>query len=409
MQYINRAIEYKILSASKRYPIVMVCGLRQVGKSTMLEHIKESGRTYVTLRDPDALEAAVDNPHGFFNTYKTPLIIDEFQLAPSLLSYIQFLVDEKKRLGEDNKGMIWLTGSQKFSMMKNVSESLAGRCAIFDMSSLSSAEIDGRDAGCFLPDLDYLRKRAEGSAPKTSQEIYERIFTGGMPELYAEETDTKEYFMNYVGTYLMRDVLEYGQIDKVSDFMKFLRYMAASTGHELNYSAVSKDLSLSLPTVRNWVSILNTLGVIHIIEPYSNNLLKRLVKTPKFYFMDTGLVSYLCRIGSSQNLMNHPLAGQLFETYVVSEIIKSYYNAKADVDLYYYRDSDRREIDLLALWENKIYPMEIKLGHSPSNADKNMFVLNGCGLDVQPCVVICGNEKMVPCGKNAWYFPVAAL
>ncbi|MCD8200568.1 MAG: DUF4143 domain-containing protein [Clostridia bacterium] len=409
MNYINRAIESKIIDASSHYPVVMVCGQRQTGKSTMLVHIKEDDRTYVNLRDPYVLELATESPKGFFDEYRPPLIIDEFQLAPQLLSYIQYLVDEKKRLGENNHGMIWLTGSQKFLMMKNVSESLAGRCAFFDMSSFSSAELDGRNAGLFDPDLDSLRKRCDEAKLKSTDEIFDRIRLGGMPGIYSEGMEPVDFFRDYVSSYLMRDVLEYGQVAKIPEFLNFLRYMAVTTGQELNISSVSKELCLNRATVTNWVSVLNALGVIRVIEPFYRNDIKRMIKTPKFYFMDTGLVCYLCRITSSENLRSHPRAGALFETYVVSEIVKSYYNARTDIDLCYYRDTDKREIDLIAVKGEKLYPIEIKLNHSPSGAAKNMKVLDGLGMDVQPGIVICPNEKLVPCGKDAWFFPVSAL
>ncbi|MCD8205205.1 MAG: DUF4143 domain-containing protein [Clostridia bacterium] len=409
MYYIPRAMESEILYASKHYPVIMVCGLRQSGKSTMLNHLADADRTYVSLSDIDALLSALEDPKGFFETYVPPVLIDEFQLAPALLTTIKYIVDEKKRNGENSYGLFWLTGSQKFSMMKNVSESLAGRCAVFDMSSLTSAELDKRDTGVFIPNLDSLRKRFESSVAKSTDEIYERIFKGGMPELYSNELEAGKYFSDYVRTYLMRDVMELSAVSDTTSFLKFLKYMAITTGQELNYNSISKSLGLNYAATKKWVMTLDALGVIKIVEPYYNNKLKSLTKTEKFYFMDTGIVSYLCGIKNAKELKNDPKSGAIFETYVVSEIVKSFYNAKTDCDVYYYRDTEKREIDLIIEDGEKLYPIEIKTNFSPSNATKNMYVLDASGKDIQPAIVICFNNKFIPCGRSAWYFPVFAL
>ncbi|MCD8201284.1 MAG: DUF4143 domain-containing protein, partial [Clostridia bacterium] len=387
-----------------------VCGPRQVGKSTMLEHIAEPNRKYVSLRNSKDLRLAAEDPSLFFEKYNAPLLIDEFQLAPEILSTIQYLVDERQRLGEDSSGMFWLTGSQKFAMMENVGETLVGRCALYDMSSLSTAELEGKNVGWFDPDIEKLKVRAKAFESKTSDEIFQRIFRGGMPRLCADpELNREKYYEDYTNMYLMRDVRELAQIDKTEKFHDFIIYMAACTGQELNYATIAKKIQVSEPTVKKWVNVLDILGVICIIRPYYTNRIKRLVKTPKFYFMDTGLAAYLSDLQSPGEIKDGDMAGALFETYVVSEIVKSYYNAKKGFNLYYYRDTDKKEVDLLAVQGKKLYPIEIKLNYSPAHADKNLAVLDGYEMDVQPAVIICLSDVMMPYGEKAWLYPVSAL
>lgn len=404
--YIKRQLENQIKEASKYYPVVMVCGQRQVGKSTMLNHIKERDRRYVTLDDVNARRLAETDASLFFETYGYPLLIDEFQRVPSILLEMKKIVDKKALDGEDNGGMFWLTGSQKFKMMQNVSESLAGRVAVFDMAGLSSAEIDGREGDVFSPDIEKLKLCSKNMQPKNIHEIFERIFRGGMPKLYTSGVDRERYFMDYVNTYLERDIKDLAQVGKLNEFYDFLVYMAARTAQELKYDEISKEIGVSAPTIKNWVSILERSGVIHIIRPYYSNITNRLVKTPKFYFMDTGLAAYLCRWPDSATLENGNMAGAYFETYVVTEIIKSYYNFGKPVDLYYYRDIDKKEIDLVVVEANKIYPIEIKKGKTPADADKNFGVLEKLNLEVQTGLIICLSDELVPYSRKAWYCPV---
>lgn len=387
----------------------MVCGQRQVGKSTMLHHIKESGRKYVTFDDINARRLAETDPALFFETYGVPLLIDEFQRVPSILSEIKRIVDAKALSGEDNSGMFWLTGSQKFRMMQNVSESLAGRVAVFDLAGLSCAEIENREVGLFRPQIDALKKRAETMKSKNIHEIFGLIFRGGMPKLHVSDIDRDRYYMDYVNTYLERDIKDLAQVGKLNEFYSFLVYMAARTAQELKYDEISKEIGISAPTAKNWVSILERSGVIFILHPYYNNITNRLVKTPKMYFMDTGLAAYLCRWPNAETLENGNMAGAYFETYVVSEIIKSYFNSGKPVDLYYYRDIDKKEIDLLIVEGDHVYPMEIKKGKNPSDADKNFKVLEKLNLSVQTGLIICMNDELIPYNRNAFYCPVSIL
>ena len=407
--YIQRHLEEQIRKASQYYPVVMVCGQRQVGKSTMLNHIKESNRRYVTLDDGNARRLAVNDPTLFFETYGYPLLIDEFQRVPSILVEMKRIVDQKALAGEDNSGMFWITGSQKFKMMQDVSESLAGRIAIFDMSGLSTAELEGRPGAMFHPDLQTIRERLQFSKPKNIHQVYENIFRGGMPKLCTTDLDRDRFYMDYINTYIERDIKELAQVGKLNEFYDFLVYMAARTGQELKYDEIAGAIGVSAPTAKSWVTILERSGIIFILRPYYSNITKRLVKTPKVYFMDTGLAAYLCRWPSAATLENGAMDGAFFETYVVTEIVKSYYNAGKPVDLYYYRDINKKEIDLLVVEGDKLYPIEIKKGKAPDKPDKNFNVLQQFKLKVQPGLVLCMSDELIPYNREAWYCPVSVL
>lgn len=407
--YIQRHLETQILEASKFYPVVMVCGQRQVGKSTMLNHIREKNRRYVTLDDRNARRLAENDPALFFETYGYPLLIDEFQRVPSILLEMKKIVDQKALDDEDNNGMFWLTGSQKFKMMQNVSESLAGRIAIFDMSSLSAAELEERPAGVFDPELPALRQRLETGKQKNIHQVYEDIFRGGMPKLCSTELDRDRFYMDYINTYIERDIKDLAQVGKLNEFYDFLVFMAARTGQELKYDEIASAVGVSAPTAKAWVTILERSGIIYILHPYYSNITKRLVKTPKVYFMDTGLAAYLCRWPTAETLEHGAMDGAFFETYVVTEIVKSYFNAGKPADLYYYRDIDRKEIDLLIVKGDKLYPIEIKKGKEPSKPDKNFGVLQQFKMDVQPGIILCMSDELIPYNRESWYCPISVL
>ena len=407
--YIQRHLEDQILKTSKYYPVVMVCGQRQVGKSTMLNHIREPERRYVTLDDGNARRLASTDPALFFETYGYPLLIDEFQRVPSILLEMKKIIDQKALDGEDNSGMFWLTGSQKFKMMQDVSESLAGRVAVFDMASLSAAEIEGRPAQQFHPDLQSLRERLTYSKKKSIHDIYEDIFRGGMPKLRATDLDRDRFYMDYINTYIERDIKDLAQVGKLNEFYDFLVYMAARTGQELKYDDIAGSIGVSAPTAKAWVSILERSGVIYILRPYYSNITKRLVKTPKVYFMDTGLAAYLCRWPNAETLENGAMDGAFFETYAVTEIVKSCYNAGKPADLYYYRDIDKKEIDLLIAEGDKLYPIEIKKSKEPAKPDKHFSVLQQFKMDVQPGIILCMSDELIPYNRESWYCPVSVL
>lgn len=407
--YIKRHLESEVLKASKNYPVVMVCGQRQVGKSTMLNHIKEPDRKYVTLDDANARRLAETDVGLFFETYGTKLLIDQFQRAPSILLEMKRIIDEKALRGEDNSGMFWLTGSQKFQMMKNVSESLAGRVAVFDMASLSTAEIEGRKAYCFSPELDCLKEEAKTLRKKDIHELYRNIFRGGMPKLVTTDIERDRYYADYINTYLERDIKYLSQVGKLSEFYDFLVLIAARTAQELKYDEIAKAIGVSSPTIKSWISMLERSGVIVVLRPYASTLTNRLVKTPKLYFMDTGLCAYLCRWPTPETIENGAMDGAFLETYVVSEIIKSYYNSGKIPDLYYYRDIDKKEIDLLIERGDKLYPIEVKKAKSPVHADKNFVALKAFKKQVEQGIILCMSDELVAYSKNAWLCPIALI
>lgn len=407
--YIKRHLEDEIIKAGKNYPVVMVCGQRQVGKSTMLNHLREPDRRYVTLDDINARRLAETDVQLFFETYGTKLLIDEFQRVPSILLEIKRIIDEKALNGEDNSGMFWLTGSQKFQMMKNISDSLAGRVAVFDLSGLSNAEIENRPGACFSPELNALKEALKTAKRKNIHEIYADIFRGGMPKLITTDIDRERYYNDYVNTYLERDIKDLSQVGKLSEFYDFLVLIAARTAQELKYDELAKAVGVAAQTIKNWVNILERSGIIVILRPYASTLSARLVKTPKVYFMDTGLCSYLCRWPTAETLENGAADGAMLETYVVSEIIKSYYNAGKTPDLYYYRDIDKKEIDLLIEKGDKLYPIEIKKAKLPAHADKNFDVLKGLKKQVEPGIILCLRDELIPFSRKAYLCPIFAI
>lgn len=334
MEYIPRSMEQMIIKASTQYPVVMVCGQRQTGKSTMLKHISEPDRVYVSFDKLETRRLAENDPSLFFETYGHKLLIDEFQRVPSILLAMKDIVDNASDHGEDPNGMFWLTGSQRFEMMKNVSESLAGRVAIFTMLPMSQCEIDGRKSEPFSPDIEVLRSKSYER--KTQKEIYERIFLGGLPKLIADKTlDRDLYYSSYMNTYIERDISALEQVGKLDEFRTLVTYLAANTAQELKYETISGEIGVSSPTVKAWITILERSGIIYILKPYYNNISKRLVKTPKCYFLDTGLAAYLTSWPTPETLMNGNAAGAFFETFVVGEILKSYFNAGKEPQLYY--------------------------------------------------------------------------
>ncbi|MDY2724194.1 MAG: DUF4143 domain-containing protein, partial [Candidatus Onthovivens sp.] len=333
---------------------------------------------------------------------------DEFQKVPSILETIKDIVDKLGYEGKNNNGLFWLTVSQKFKMMKGVSESLAGRVAVFEMSSLSLREIEGKHANLFNPDLEVIKKQS--FEYKNVNEIYQRIFDGGMPKIIASKINREKYYSDYINTYLERDIKELSAVGKLNEFYDFLVFMAARTAQELKYDEISKQVGVSAPTIKSWVSILERSGIIFILHPFYSKVTDRLVKTPKVYFMDTGLAAYLCRWPNAETLQNGIMDGAFFETFVISEIVKSYYNSGKPIDnLYYYRDIDKKEIDLLIVGANCIYPIEIKKSKEPKKPDANLSALDKFNLEIKPELVICMSEEVIPYNRKCYLVPVAII
>jgi predicted AAA+ superfamily ATPase len=407
--YIERHLSKVIEEANNYYPVIMICGQRQVGKSTMLNHIKEPNRRYVTLDDRNALRLAENDPALFFETYGLPILIDEFQRAPSLTLEIKRIVDDKRLNGDDANGLIWLSGSQSFRMMKNVSDSLAGRIGIFTMSGLSKSEIEHRKGELFIPKIDILKQRMGNAIHKDIHQLYQQIFRGGLPYLYSTNVPRERYYSDYINTYLERDIKDLEQVGKLNEFYDFLVFMAARTGQELKYDEIAKNIGISAPTAKMWTTILERSGIIYILHPYYNNITNRLVKTPKMYFMDTGLASYLCRWSDEEVLASGAMSGAILETYIVSEIIKTYYNTGHQPNLYYYRDIDKKEIDLLIDEADTIYPIEIKKSKSPSDAGKNFPVLQKLQKNIAPGLILCLSDELVPLSRDLWLCPIDVI
>lgn len=409
--YIKRSIEQTITKLSEQFPVIVITGARQVGKSTMLRMIKDEGMNYVSLDDMDVRNLALSDPKYFLEQYSYPLLIDEIQYAPDLLPYIKMIVDEERlkslKNNEPTRALFWLTGSQQFNVMKNISESLAGRVGVLSLYSLSLSEITHNVSSVFSPNVDELKKKDVATMLDTKQ-IFERIYSGGMPSVVTENVDRNDYFSSYVTTYIERDVRQLLNVGRTIEFYNFLQYIAVRTAQEVNYNSIAGDIGIDSKTAKNWISILEASGIIYLLQPYYSNLSNRIIKSPKLYFMDTGLCSYLAKYPNAETLEVGALGGAIFETFVVSEIIKNLTSHGIDprMRLYYYRDKEQKEIDLVYVEGDTLYPVEIKKGVSPSNPDKNFDVLQKYSKDVAKGIVLCMSKSLQPINKNCWLVPV---
>ena len=403
--YIVRNCEKTVEYMSERFPVVLVTGPRQVGKTTMLMKIAEKSRNYVTLDDPNARNMAINEPGLFLQRYEPPVIIDEIQYAPNLMQYIKLYVDENKKMGD-----IWMTGSQMFHLMKNVSDSLAGRVGILRMQGFSGAELDGYDNEAFIMDSEKLISKVKERTPKSLKEVYKMIYMGQMPGVYSRDISPDIFYGAYINTYIQRDIKELTQVADEMLFLQFLTACAARTSQMLNLADIARDIGISAPTAKQWLSILITSGIVILIEPYFNNRMKRIIKSPNLYFMDTGLCAYLTKWNNPESLETGNMSGAFFETFVVSEVIKSYQNLGLQAPISYYRDKDKREIDLIIEQNNTLYPIEIKKSASPKKeAIKHFQVLNKSDVNVGTGAVICMAKDLVPLDKDNWLVPVWLL
>jgi len=407
MKYIARHMESTLNQLTKMFSSILVTGARQVGKTTLLKHI-QSHIPYLTLDDPILLQSAQDEPGSFFKTTPPPLMVDEIQYAPNLFTYIKILSDESGK-----KGQFFLTGSQQFQMMKNVTQSLAGRIGILNLLGLSLREINGdRFVDKFVPHEDYFEKRKKTAKGTDYPLIWKIIHQGSMPAIYAGEMDWQYFYAAYTKTYIERDVRELTQIGDELKFIKFMTVLAARTSQMLNLTAVAGDVGISVSTANRWLSILVSSNIIYLLHPYFNNVTKRVIKTPKLYFLDTGLASYLTKWTTPDVLETGAMAGAFFETFVIAEVLKSYYNAGIlDPFLYYYRDKDGKEIDLLIDEGGVLYPIEIKKTTNPSKEHiKHFSVLeNNKNIQVGSGGVICLYDKSIHLQGDHVTIPVSYL
>ena len=407
MPYIKRSLEKVVLQVSKEYPVVLISGPRQVGKTTMLKKLMEgTDRNYVTLDDLQERALAKNDPEMFLQLHKPPILIDEVQYAPELFSMIKLIVDKEHR-----KGDFWLTGSQIFDLMKGVQESLAGRVAVLSLSSLSQTEIYGGEDRPFQIEIEHLMKRKEGRTSADLQEIFRRIFQGSMPAIVSDEVSNNSIFYgSYLSTYIERDVRNLSDAIDSLKFLRFLTAVAARCSQMLNVNEIARDAEINLKQAKDWMGILETLGIIFYLHPFSNNMLKRLVKTPKYYFYDTGLVAYLTKWSSPETLENGAMNGDILENYVVSEIRKSYLNSGKAPFMYYYRDKDAREIDIILEQNGELNPIEIKKSANPAPEILRSFsVLEKTGLNRGKGAVICMKMELSAFNQENFIVPVWLL
>ena len=400
--YIRRHIESVISECLQQFPVLLVTGPRQVGKTTLLQFVCKKYE-YVTFDDPLVLREAIEETNLFLKNNEPPLLIDEVQYAPEIFRYLKMYVDKHKI-----KGSFALTGSQAFELMKNVSETLAGRMAIIELKGLSLREIHGVEFyRPFVPNEEYMEERKKYLSDYSN--LWETIHRGSMPELQDKTIYWDRYYSSYVKTYIEKDVRQIVSISDELKFIKFLTALAVRCGELLNFNAIANEVETSADTIKRWLSILQTSGIIFLLEPYSNNILKRVVKTPKVYFYDSGLVCYLARWTSPDTTRTGAQAGSIFENFVVSEILKSHLNAgKTISSIYYYRDRDQREIDVVIEEDGKLYPIEVKMTGNPTKAmGKHFSALDNIPDKIrQPGIILCQYDKKLYLKEDVIALPI---
>ena len=408
MDYIHRAAEEKFLRMSDFFKAVLITGARQVGKSTMLQQLaKNQKRTFVSLDNIEARELAQTDPELFFQRYKPPVVIDEVQYAPQLFNQIKILCDNSELTGQ-----FWLTGSQKYSMMKGITESLAGRIGIMELHSFSQSELSGyKFTEPLIFNLDSLLKRETTTQSTDISKVFATIWQGGMPQVKnANPEQRQQYFDSYVNTYLLRDVMEIGHVTDTIKFRKFLTACAASTGQQINIVKLASVAEISQPTANLWLKLLESMNIIYLLRPYFNNRLKRLAKASKLYFWDTGLCAFLTKWPTPEVLSNGAANGAFFETFVVTELLKGYAYSAVTTDISYYRDSNSKEIDLFIQLDQVIHPLEIKLSAKPDKQEVKKFdVIEKAGLKRGNGGIICMCETVLLINRTDFLIPVRIL
>ena len=407
MRFIERDLKNKIIELNKEYSAILITGARQVGKSTLFINIMEENqidREIVTLDDLEARALAKKDPAMFLQIHEPPVMIDEVQYAPELFSYIKIAIDRGTA-----PGSFWLTGSQSFKLMELAQESLAGRIATLRLSPLSQHEAYGNgEDSPFNVRLDDIKGRRKTHAPAAMDEIYKRIWNGGMPGLISGKfTDRDVYYSSYIQTYIERDVSELIRgVDKFL-FQDFIRSAASRVGEVMNLHAIANDVGINDDTAKRWLQVLEKSDVITLLRPYSNNALHRTIKAPKLYFFDTGLVAYLTKYSSPEILANGALAGHILENYIVTEIIKSYKNAAKDCLFWYYRDKDNKEIDMILESDGELHPIEIKRSVNPGTEIAGAFkVLDKATVPRGTGAIICMREELSAIDSNTLIVPV---
>lgn len=404
MSYIVRNLEKVVLEVTEEYPVVLVTGPRQVGKTTMLQKLMEgTERSYVTLDDLNERNLAKTDPELFLQLHKPPVLVDEVQYAPELFTYIKIWVDEHHHAGD-----FWLTGSQVFKLMNGVQESLAGRVAVLSLTSLSQAELCGGKMEPFTVTLDSLAARKKERSKADTRDVFDRIFKGSMPAMVSGQTKNSQiFYSSYLSTYIERDVRELSSAIDSLKFLQFMTAVAARCGQMLNVSDIAKDADINQKQVKAWLTILETLGIIFYLHPYSNNLLKRLVKTPKLYFYDTGLVCYLTKWSSAETLESGAMNGAILENYVVAEIRKTYLNSGKEPFMYYYRDKDAREIDVVLEHDGVLNPIEIKKSSNLGSELVKVFgLLDKSSTPRSKGAVLCMKPELTAIDRDNYIVPI---
>jgi hypothetical protein len=404
MDYIKRDLERKFIKMNAAFKVILVTGARQVGKTTMLKHLaKDAGRTFVSMDDARNRELAGSDPKMFFQMYKPPILIDEVQKAPELFEYIKLICDES-----EERGLFWLTGSESKKLLKQAGDSLAGRICILKMYSLSQREKEGRtDLGNIDYSFEGLCGRQEGFKNNDIETVFSHIWRGGMPgTLSFDKEQLYEYYSSYIDTYLMRDAVDDNGITDTLGFRKVLTASAAFIGNLINYTDLAMAGGVSVPTAKSWIKVLQNMGIIYLLEPYSNNELKRLVKTPKLYFCDTGLAAYLSMWTSKEVLMNGAASGHFYENYVVGEFARSYAYGDTKANLTFYRDTNQKEIDLIVEDGGTLHPIEIKKTANPEKKVIKAFdVLNTTENSLGTGLVVCMTDKVFPINESNFMIP----
>lgn len=406
--YLPRTLEKFVSRAAASFPVLLLTGARQVGKTTLLRAIGADARTYVTLDDPLVLQLARQDPALFMQRFVPPVLIDEIQYAPGLLPFIKMAVDEDR-----TPGRFWLTGSQQFQLMNNVSESLAGRVGIVHMLGLSRMESDGAGWGQkpFLPGQDMFTAVTDGPPALSLHALYALIWRGSFPSLVvSKEMDRDMFLGSYVQTYLQRDIRDLAQVGDEMAFLRFLRASAARTGQLLNMAELARDADVAPNTAKRWLSILQASGLVYLLEPWFTNVTKRMVKTPKLYFLDTGLASFLTQWSSPETLEAGAMAGAMLETWVVGELLKSWWHNGLRAPFHFYRDKEQREVDLIIVRNGTVYPVEIKKSASPDKAAIRHFAaLDKLGMPVGPGAVISLVSQSLPLTETVWTVPAGCI
>lgn len=397
----SREVKERIKKINDTFRVLVVTGPRQVGKTTVLESLMPENMTKVSLDDETLRKEAQENPKIFLDSYPTPLFIDEVQYAPQLFPYIKMRVDKDK-----TRGQYWLSGSQLFDLMKNVTESLAGRAGIVKMNSFTYSEIK-QNTEKEIFDPENLKQKQYIDV----NEAFERIFYGGMPELYdIPDMDRNDFYYSYINTYIEKDIKKIKNIGNIETFKKFMRDVAIRTGTTLNYSDIANDVGISVNTIRDWISILVSTGIIYLLEPFSSSKIKRLTHMPKIIFMDMGLACYLANWESAKELQLSKLSGSFFESYVVSELIKSYDNKGLRLEISHFRNKETEEIDLILYKNNTLYPLEIKKSGNPTKEMmKNFKYLEKDNKKIGTGGIICLYDKLMKLDENNYIIPLSSV